>query len=51
MINPLLTFENLENTKYVINKSEMKIKKKKILKERTSRILISGLNNAPMVGF
>lgn len=29
MINPLLTFENLENTKYVINKSEIKIKKKR----------------------
>ena len=29
MINPLLTFENLENTKYVINKSEIKILKKK----------------------
>ena len=40
VINPLLTFENLENTKYVINTSEMKILKKKILKERTSRKLI-----------
>ena len=39
VINPLLTFENLENTKYAINTSEMKIKKKKILKERTSRKL------------